>query len=33
MLDEAASGAELAERMLAAGAADLLADAARLTAA
>jgi hydroxymethylbilane synthase len=33
MLDEAASGAELAERMLAAGAADLLRDAARLTAA
>jgi hydroxymethylbilane synthase len=33
MLDEAASGAELAERMLSAGAADLLRDAARLTAA
>jgi hydroxymethylbilane synthase len=33
MLDEAATGAELAERMLAAGAADLLRDAARLTAA
>ena len=33
MLDESASGAELAERMLAAGAADLLRDAARLTAA
>jgi len=33
MLDEAASGAELAERMLAAGAAELLRDAARLTAA
>lgn len=33
MLDEAASGAELAERMLAAGAGDLLRDAARLAAA
>jgi hydroxymethylbilane synthase len=33
MLDESSSGAELAERMLAAGAADLLRDAARLTAA
>ena len=33
MLDEASSGAELAGRMLAAGAADLLRDAARLTAA